>query len=1503
MLWSILSNRFQRPVRQTTRRRPGPHRDAARLESLECRYLLSAIAWTGAGDAACWNDDANWDLGRLPAAGDDVSIPDVAATTQVLLAGTHSFNSLISNESLRIQGADITVPGSIQVNNSLLITSATVNDATILPGTGFPEIQVTTGTVLRNTTIDADVDIVFAGGIPTQIEDLTLNGTLTLNDGEGITLAGDQTLSGTGTIVMSSTSSNPSFGTAIIQNPGTTLTIGAGISIHATSGAATFNSPNGQATLVNEGTISANGGVLQFGFNHLPFVDVVNHGTVEASDGGLLTPWSQFTNTGTLQSVNTSQFSTVANLTSSGVIRSDNGLIQVTNLTTQPGIDLQTTGSGQIRLINVNNVGNTVMLNGPDNSIVFQGGTWEGGTIDGPASLHWGAGGLLKDAVLNADALTFSTGGAPRFENLTLNGTVTNPSGMASNVSQTLLGDGEIVFAPHLAHFPSSINVAPGTTLKIESGVTVRGNGTLNHGGEVINQGTMSADVTAAMLEVDGPYTLGSRGTLSVSIGGVGFANHGFLRARDDVTLNGRLNVSLANGFAPTAGQQFLIVDKVSSGSIAGAFSNLAEGEKFIADGFEFQISYTGFGNDVVLTSLGTVPTWNPQDQVFAVTPHTSERVGRSVTIDGDWMVVGAPGNSEGSAYVFRRDDAGTPNDGSDDRWLLSEQLKADDAASGDNFGESVSIHGDTIVVGSYRDDDAGVDSGSAYVFARSGTSWTQQAKLTAADAAAGDRFGRAVSVNGDSIVVGSYLDDDAGTDSGSAYVFTRSGTTWTQQAKLTADNAAAGDTFGWSVTIDGDTVVVGSRDGDGVDTDSGAAYVFTRTGTTWSQQARLIGADGRSNDSFGASVAIDGDNLVVGASQNRGVPGTPTGSAYVFSRTGTTWTQQAKLVGSDAAGNDFFGGTVGISGDRIVVGSTLHDGVATDSGAAYVFTRQGTGWTQQSKLTATDGAVGDSFGTVAISGDHIAIGSQRDTVSGLTHAGSVSVFLRTEPNAHAPVFTSSAAVSVAEGTTTVQTVSATDADLPAQTITYSVSGGADAAKFTITAGDQLQIVTAPDFEAPADANGDNVYEVELTADDGNGRTTTQTVLVTVTNIAPTTPVDTDSSVNTIPEAAASGTQVGITAASTDVLGPAVAYSLTNNAGGRFAIDSTTGIVTVADSSQLDGHSTHSITVQASDGAGGTSTASFDITVTNVAPIVTAATSSNPDPAHRSEDGTVSLSGAFTDVALDTHSVTVDWGDGATQTVDVDQLADTFAGTHDYSTGGIFTIMVTATDSDGTVSDAATTQAVVTGVGLVDGTLYIIGSDGDDSVKVKSKSKKDELQVKAKLNRRGSGGGDAGPRLQESFALSSIDRIVSYLGSGDDDYDGSKVNRHVELTQIVFGEAGNDEIKTGSGNDVLSGGIGRDKLKGGSGLDILIGGIGRDRLKGNGGADLLIGGSAENEEVLASVDAALADWASGDLASALDDLGSITDDLSRDILKGGKSKDALFGGVKDKLKV
>ncbi|MFN9993199.1 MAG: FG-GAP repeat protein, partial [Phycisphaerales bacterium] len=228
--------------------------------------------------------------------------------------------------------------------------------------------------------------------------------------------------------------------------------------------------------------------------------------------------------------------------------------------------------------------------------------------------------------------------------------------------------------------------------------------------------------------------------------------------------------------------------------------------------------------------------------------------------------------------------------------------------------------------------------------------------------AAAGDQFARAVAISGDTMLVGVPSDDiGAFTDQGSVQVYRWTGSGWTWEASLVASDGAIGDGFGYAVAISGDTVIVGAYlDDVGANPEQGSAYVFVRSGTTWTQQAKLTASDGASIDLFGQSVAIFGDTVIIGAfaDEINGVPSQ--GSAYVFNRSGTAWTQQAKLTASDGASADYFGWTVELFGDYAIVGAPNDDvGANADQGSAYVFARSGAAWTQQSKITSTDGAAG----------------------------------------------------------------------------------------------------------------------------------------------------------------------------------------------------------------------------------------------------------------------------------------------------------------------------------------------------------------------------------------------------------------------------------------------------------------------------------------------------------------------------------------------------------------
>jgi hypothetical protein len=321
-------------------------------------------------------------------------------------------------------------------------------------------------------------------------------------------------------------------------------------------------------------------------------------------------------------------------------------------------------------------------------------------------------------------------------------------------------------------------------------------------------------------------------------------------------------------------------------------------------------------------------------------------------------------------------------------------KLKALDAGGGDAFAASVALSDATAVVGAFGDDDRGANAGAAYVFTRTNGIWTQQQKLVAADGAADDRLGQAVAIAGDTAVISAINDDDRGSNSGSVHVFTRANGVWTLQAKLTAADGAANDGFGQSVAISGDTIVIGAARDDDAGTDAGSAYVFTRAGSVWTQQQKLIASDGAAGDFFGFAAAISGDTIIAGASQDD-APSVNAGSAYLFTRTNGVWSPGPKLTASDAAAEDLFGVTVAIDGDTAAVGAVQDDDLGTNSGSVYVFTRAFGQWSFEEKLVAPDGGPVDSFGgSVAVAGDFLVAGAYGDDDLG-TDAGSAYLFAR----------------------------------------------------------------------------------------------------------------------------------------------------------------------------------------------------------------------------------------------------------------------------------------------------------------------------------------------------------------------------------------------------------------------------------------------------------------------------------------------------------------------------
>lgn len=359
-----------------------------------------------------------------------------------------------------------------------------------------------------------------------------------------------------------------------------------------------------------------------------------------------------------------------------------------------------------------------------------------------------------------------------------------------------------------------------------------------------------------------------------------------------------------------------------------------------------------------------------------------NHRFGTSVAVSGTTAIVGAIGNDAGSAYII---DTVTGEE------LF--KLTADDAAIGDNFGQSAAISGNIAIIGAWGDDDAGDNSGSVYLFDT--TTGKQLFKLTASDATTGDNFGYAVAISGNTAIVGSWQDDDAGSSSGSAYLFNT--TTGEQLFKLTATDADIGDNFGNSVAISGTKAIVGAYLDDNTGLDSGSAYLFDiETGL---QITKFLAFDAADGDNFGNSVAISENTVIVGAYRDNGV-GALSGSVYWYDT--ETRLQVAKITGNDNASGDQFGRSVAISGNTLIVGAWGDDdSSSSSSGSAYLF--DVSEHQQITKLNASDAFRFDQFGnSVAISGNTAIVGAWSNDDAGL-ESGSAYLFVDIELGLPAP--------------------------------------------------------------------------------------------------------------------------------------------------------------------------------------------------------------------------------------------------------------------------------------------------------------------------------------------------------------------------------------------------------------------------------------------------------------------------------------------------------------------
>lgn len=363
---------------------------------------------------------------------------------------------------------------------------------------------------------------------------------------------------------------------------------------------------------------------------------------------------------------------------------------------------------------------------------------------------------------------------------------------------------------------------------------------------------------------------------------------------------------------------------------------------------------------------------------------------GSHVAINGDRVVVGTPGamvhgKRSGAAYVFIQQNG---------VWTKESELIPIDPIHNSQFGNAVAISGETIVVGAYGDTQYGSYAGAAYVFVREEHGWTQQAKLTPNDAHSWLQFGDPVAIDGERLVVGAIADKEFANYSGAAYVFLRQEGHWIQEAKLKASLPRADAYFGFSLALEGGRIAIGAPFSSlGASLYVGNVGIFERLGQDWVQTAELWSEDLRSFQFFGWSVALNANSLLVGApSASGGV--SSSGVVHLFDQVDPTWSQTAKLEADDAAGGDWFGASVAIHKSILIIGSSQDSSFGFRSGSVYMFLRSATGANQILELSGQDVSPGDQFGYgIAFDGVALVVGAPDKTVDGSLGAGATYLF------------------------------------------------------------------------------------------------------------------------------------------------------------------------------------------------------------------------------------------------------------------------------------------------------------------------------------------------------------------------------------------------------------------------------------------------------------------------------------------------------------------------------
>ena len=515
----------------------------------------------------------------------------------------------------------------------------------------------------------------------------------------------------------------------------------------------------------------------------------------------------------------------------------------------------------------------------------------------------------------------------------------------------------------------SSNTVIDTTTGSLGVGVGVGGPTSNLH---VVGNAFISSDLT-----VSGDATFSGTGALTVPAGATG--------DRPATVANGMIRYNSTTGFMEAySGGVWAPIAQPPTVTGISPLSTLVSGG--IAQGWNTGVkiqasspqAWSYFGSDVAMNSDGTMiivgmygdntgasdagsayiytysgGSWGSEVRITSSDAlSTNDYFGRSVSMssDGTKVIVGANGkggNNTGAVYIF------TYSGGS---WDAGTKIQAASPSAADNFGSKVSMSSDgtKVAVAAHYQDSGGNGAGAVYIYTYSGGSWGSEVRLLAPDAAAGDQFGHGLAISGDGtkVIVGAHAETTGGSWSGAAYIFTYSGSSWDAGTKIVASDAQVEDNFGYDVSInsDGTKVIVGALYEDTGGSNAGAAYIFVYNGSSWDTGTKIMAPDPEVDDVFGNGVYMssDGTKVIVGADAEDGGSGSPlnaAGTAYIFTYSGSSWDTGTKIMAPDAEAGDRFGRFVAMNSDgtKVIVGATEEGTGGSSAGAVYVFDYQAT--------------------------------------------------------------------------------------------------------------------------------------------------------------------------------------------------------------------------------------------------------------------------------------------------------------------------------------------------------------------------------------------------------------------------------------------------------------------------------------------------------------------------------------------------------------------------------